>query len=200
MIVKSYYEMLGIDEDADIKTIKKAFHRLAKIYHPDISKNDYKFLKILNAYKYILSEKQNKGKKESPKVILPKNRVDFAMSLIDVAKLGIFNRGKSRRRTGVYNTKGYDVKVYVKAEELKYSPTILIDIPARVICPVCGGSGNGCNLCSGTGHLVKAVEIPFVLSPEINNNEIVEINLNKIKLNTYAFFLIKHLRIKVLIL
>ena len=199
MIFRNFYELLEVDENADIKTIKKAFHRLAKIYHPDISKDNHKFLEILKAYKHLLYEKQERDK-ELPKIILPKSRVEFAMSLIDVARLGIFNRGKSKRRTGVYNTKGYDVKVFVKAEELKYNPTVFLDIPARVICPVCGGSGNKCNLCSGTGHIVKAVEIPFVLSQGIDNNEIVEIELDKIKLKTYAFFLIKRLRVKVLII
>jgi len=200
MTTKSYYDLLEIDENADIKTIKKAFHRLAKIYHPDISKDNSKFLGILKAYKYLLYEKQHKKEKELPRIILPKKRVEFAMSLKDIAKLGIFNRGKSKRRTGVYNTKGYDVKVYVKSEELKYNPTIFIDVPARVICPVCSGNGYGCNLCSGTGHVVKAVEIPFVLSSEINNNEIVEVELDKVKLRTYAFFLIKRLRVKVVII
>lgn len=35
---KDYYEILGVPKDADDKAIKSAFRRLAKQYHPDVSK------------------------------------------------------------------------------------------------------------------------------------------------------------------
>ena len=35
---KDYYEVLGISKDADEKEIKSAFRKLAKKYHPDVSK------------------------------------------------------------------------------------------------------------------------------------------------------------------
>ena len=30
-----FYEVLGVDEDADGKAVKKAYRDLAKLYHPD---------------------------------------------------------------------------------------------------------------------------------------------------------------------
>ena len=35
MAQKTYYEILGVAKDADERTIKKAYHKLAKQYHPD---------------------------------------------------------------------------------------------------------------------------------------------------------------------
>ena len=35
---RDYYEVLGVSKDADEKTIKSAFRKLAKKYHPDVSK------------------------------------------------------------------------------------------------------------------------------------------------------------------
>lgn len=35
--MKDYYKILNIPRDADEKTIRKAYHGLAKIYHPDVS-------------------------------------------------------------------------------------------------------------------------------------------------------------------
>ena len=35
--MKDYYKILNVPRDADEKTIRKAYHGLAKIYHPDVS-------------------------------------------------------------------------------------------------------------------------------------------------------------------
>ena len=34
---RDYYEVLGVDKNADADTIKKAYRSLAKKYHPDVS-------------------------------------------------------------------------------------------------------------------------------------------------------------------
>lgn len=36
---RDYYEVLGVSKDADDKTIKSAFRKLAKKYHPDVNKD-----------------------------------------------------------------------------------------------------------------------------------------------------------------
>ena len=40
MSEKDFYRILGVDHDADEKTIKKAYRKLAKKYHPDTSQGD----------------------------------------------------------------------------------------------------------------------------------------------------------------
>ena len=40
MSKKDYYQVLGVGRDADEKTIKKAFRKLAKKYHPDTNPGD----------------------------------------------------------------------------------------------------------------------------------------------------------------
>ncbi len=40
MDYKDYYKILGVPENADAKTIKKAFRRLARQYHPDVNPDD----------------------------------------------------------------------------------------------------------------------------------------------------------------
>jgi len=57
MDFKDYYESLGVAPDADDKTIKKAYQKLAKKYHPDVNPGDKaaeaKFKDAMEAYQAI---------------------------------------------------------------------------------------------------------------------------------------------------
>ncbi len=65
MEYKDYYQILGVPKDADEKTIKSAYRRLARQYHPDIHPNkkeaEAKFKEINEAYE-VLSDKEKRQK------------------------------------------------------------------------------------------------------------------------------------------
>ncbi len=45
---------LGLQSDASLQAIKKAYHSLALQYHPDkFNGNDTKFKEVLHAYEYL---------------------------------------------------------------------------------------------------------------------------------------------------
>lgn len=60
---RDYYEILGIGRDADEQTIKKAYRKLAKTYHPDTNTGnkaaEEKFKEATEAYT-VLSDPEKK--------------------------------------------------------------------------------------------------------------------------------------------
>ncbi|MFQ5974982.1 MAG: DnaJ domain-containing protein [Candidatus Hydrothermarchaeales archaeon] len=65
MVTKTFYDVLGVSEDASEEEIKKAFKKLAKKYHPDVTQKDKKeseeiFKKIAEAYTVLGNEAQRK--------------------------------------------------------------------------------------------------------------------------------------------
>ena len=61
---RDYYEVLGVDKSADDATLKKAYRKLAKKYHPDVNPGDKeaeaKFKEIKEAYE-ILTDAQKRA-------------------------------------------------------------------------------------------------------------------------------------------
>ncbi len=63
MSKRDYYEVLGLSKGASKDEIKKAYRRLAKKYHPDVSKEENaieKFKEVQEAYE-VLSDDQKRA-------------------------------------------------------------------------------------------------------------------------------------------
>ena len=60
---RDYYDVLGVSRNADASTIKKAYRKLAKKYHPDTNQGDARaeqmFKEITEAYS-VLSDPQKR--------------------------------------------------------------------------------------------------------------------------------------------
>ena len=60
---RDYYEVLGVNRSADEASIKKAYRRLAKKYHPDTNRGNVqaeeKFKEVTEAYN-VLSDKEKR--------------------------------------------------------------------------------------------------------------------------------------------
>lgn len=61
--MKDYYKILGVDRNSDLETIKKAYRKLAKKYHPDLNKDnpsaEEKFKEINEAFEFLTKNKNN---------------------------------------------------------------------------------------------------------------------------------------------
>ena len=60
-MTKDYYEILGVSKDSSKEDIKKAYKKLAKKYHPDISKEkdaENKFKEVNEAASVLLDDEK----------------------------------------------------------------------------------------------------------------------------------------------
>src|SRR5688500_12062308 len=60
MDFKDYYKTLGVPRDADEKTIKSAYRRLARKHHPDVNKGSAERFKEISEAHTVLSDPEKR--------------------------------------------------------------------------------------------------------------------------------------------
>lgn len=177
---KDYYEVLGVSKNATDAEIKSAFRKLAKKYHPDVSKEPdaaEKFKEAQEAYA-VLSDKDKRSKYDQfGHAAFDQNGgygggfsgfEDFDPSdiLRDIFGSGFgFGGGSSffggdNRRTNV-KTKGPDISAIFEMsfEEAAFGTETTVSLNIDDTCPDCDGHGGTgietCSECGGTGYVRK---------------------------------------------
>ncbi len=176
---RDYYEVLGVDRNADQDTIKKAYRQLAKKYHPDANPGDAdaeaKFKEASEAYG-VLSDAEKKaqydrfghaafeagGAGAGGFSYQNMNMDDIFSNFSDIFG-SMFGGGRSTRRssTGPQNGANVLASVRISFEESVFGCEKTIDINFKETCQTCGGSGakpgtspETCPKCAGTGRVV----------------------------------------------
>ncbi len=176
-----YYRILGVPRDADGKTIKEAYHRLAMKWHPDRNPSpeaEARFKEIATAYA-VLSDPRKRARYDARgyEGIAHYSQEDLFRG-IDLGSLfgdlgfgfgpggdSIFDRffgGEGRR-----STRGGDIRVGIEVplSLVATGGTHLVSFGRRTACPDCHGFGTGdgkppppCPACGGSGHRVISRE------------------------------------------
>lgn len=169
---KDYYEILGVDRDADQRTIKRAFLKKARKVHPDVSDDpeaESKFKELNEAYS-VLSDEQKRanydrfGTADGP---MGSGYVDFSdifggSGLDDIFSsffgggMGGSSRGRARRRQG----RDMSISMTITLEEAALGCTKTISYDRLAPCEDCHGTGmpegaheKQCPRCHGTGFV-----------------------------------------------
>ena len=172
MAKRDYYEVLGVQRDAGPEEIKKAYRRLAMKYHPDRNPNDpeaeAKFKEAKEAYEVLSDQGKRAAYDRFGHAGVEPGGPGFgngfgagdAFSDIFGDVFGdIFGAGP-RSRTQMYRGADLRYELELTLEQAVTGDTVEIDIPSRVTCETCDGSGAApgseritCATCGGHGQV-----------------------------------------------
>ncbi|RAP52276.1 MAG: molecular chaperone DnaJ [Methanosphaera sp. rholeuAM270] len=186
---RDYYEVLGVDKNADKKTIKKAYRKLAMKYHPDVNKDDpdaeEKFKELSEAYG-VLSDDDKRQRYDqfghagmdgfSQEDIF--NNINFEDIFGNFSFGGgqggfgsifedLFGFGGSPNRR---NERGRDIaqSIEITLEEVASGVSKDIDVRHLKSCPHCHGersepgtSSKTCSACNGSGQVRQVQNTPL---------------------------------------
>jgi len=181
MAKRDYYEVLGVDKNADEGTIKKAYRKLAMQYHPDKNPDnkeaEEKFKEASEAYE-VLSDKDKKQLYDQyghAGVESQFGAGGFSWEnfthrgdLNDIFGDGfssifetLFGGGFGGRSSGRASNRGEDLQIELSLtlKEIATGTEKKIKIGTKEACDKCGGSGSAdsqvetCSQCRGTGQV-----------------------------------------------
>jgi len=172
---RDYYEVLGVSKEADEKEIKSAFRKLAKKYHPDVSKEPDaadKFKEAQEAYAVLSDESKRKQYDQYGHAAFDQMNGGAGFDFSDFDFSDIFGdlfgsafgggfggfggfggggSGRSRARRGADRL----MKVDLTFEEAVFGCKKKINIDVYEECDECDGKGGKgektCSTCHGSG-------------------------------------------------
>ncbi|MBR2186841.1 MAG: molecular chaperone DnaJ [Lachnospiraceae bacterium] len=172
---RDYYEVLGVDKNADDAAIKKAYRVLAKKYHPDMNPGDKnaeaKFKEASEAYA-VLSDPEKRSQYDQfghAAFDGPGGRGGFDFNSADFGDIfgdifGDFFGGGSRSRAnhnGPMKGANLRTSVRISFEEAVFGCDKEIELTLKDPCRTCNGTGAKpgtspvtCSKCGGKGQVV----------------------------------------------
>ncbi len=179
---RDYYEVLGVDKNADEAALKKAYRQLAKKYHPDMHPGDKeaeaKFKEASEAYA-VLSDPEKRSRYDQfghaafeggagQAGGFDFSGMDFSDIFGDI--FGDFFGGGHSRRASNGPMRGAHVRTSVRItfEEAAFGCTKEIELVIKDECATCHGSGAKpgtskvrCSKCGGKGRVVMTQQSFF---------------------------------------
>ncbi len=169
MAKRDYYEVLGVDRNADDAELKKAYRRLAMKYHPDRNPDDAnaedQFKEAKEAFE-MLSDKQKRAAYDQfgHAGVDPSAGGGFSgaggFSDIFDSVFGDIFGGGARGGTRAYRGADLRYDLEMSLEDAVAGSEIKIRVPTLIGCETCGGKGSRsgrppetCGTCGGAGQV-----------------------------------------------
>ncbi|MEA5442266.1 molecular chaperone DnaJ [Cyanobium gracile] len=177
-----YYELLGVGRDVDADSLKKAYRRLARQYHPDVNKDpaaEDRFKEIGRAYE-VLSDPQARARYDQ----FGEAGLGGGGGMPDMGDMGGFadlfetffsgfggaggGAAGGARRRGPRQGDDLRLDLTISFSEAVFGSEKDVQIRHLETCSTCSGSGakagsgpTNCGTCGGAGQVRRATRTPF---------------------------------------
>tara|TARA_A100001388_G_scaffold234209_1_gene187421 strand:- start:1349 stop:2473 length:1125 start_codon:yes stop_codon:yes gene_type:complete len=176
-----FYQILGVSRDADADTLKRAYRKLARQYHPDINKEpgaEDKFKEIGKAYE-ALADPETRARYDQ----FGEAGLGGAAGMPDMGDMGgfadlfetFFNgfggqspQGSRTQRRGPQQGDDLRYDLNIDFKDAIFGQQRDIKIPHLEKCESCRGTGakpgtgpKTCTTCGGSGQVRRATRTPF---------------------------------------
>ena len=181
---RDYYEVLGVDKGADEATLKKAYRKLAKKYHPDMNPGDKeaeaKFKEATEAYSVLSDPDKRRQYDQFGHAAFEGGGAgaggfggfDFGGDMGDIFGdiFGdLFGGGRGRRgSSGPQRGANLRAVIHISFEEAVFGCEKEIELMLKDPCPDCGGTGakkgtspETCSKCHGSGQVTYTQQSLF---------------------------------------
>ncbi len=185
---RDLYEVLGIDRNADEATIKKAYRKLAKKYHPDVNPGDkdaeQKFKEATNAYAILSDPEKRRQYDQFGHAAFENGGAGgggfggfggFDFNSADMGDIfgdifgDLFGGGRSRRtQNGPMRGANLRARINITFEEAVFGCEKELEITLKDTCETCHGTGAKpgtspvtCPRCHGEGQIVTTSQSMF---------------------------------------
>ena len=174
---KNFYRVLGVAPNATPAAIRRAYHRLAKQYHPDsgAAASLQAFQELQLAYE-TLSDAERRQRYDEALGLEPREDVFGALSWSFVRGPAA---GDLRRPVQPGSLSG---EILLTAEEASVGGILPLDIPLRASCPACGGTGGSafdCGRCGGEGTVERRLPIPVRIPQRVRDGAVFQVNVDE---------------------
>lgn len=170
---QDFYELLGVNRDADEATIKKAYRKLAMKYHPDRNPDDQsaedKFKEIQKAYAVLSDPKKRAAYDQFGHAGVDPSMGGgagfggfggFGDVFEDIFENIFSGGGRGQRQSRGQRGADLQYNIQLTLEEAAKGKQVEITIPRHTGCKPCGGSGakpgttpKNCETCNGVGQV-----------------------------------------------
>ena len=181
--MSDFYQLLGVSKNADADTLKRAYRKLARQYHPDINKDpgaEEKFKEIGRAYE-VLADPSTRARYDQ----FGEAGLGGAAGMPDMGDMGGFadlfetffngfggqgspGAGARTQRRGPQQGDDLRYDLNIDFKQAIFGEQREIKIPHLETCLTCKGVGAkpgtgpvSCSTCGGSGQVRRATRTPF---------------------------------------
>ncbi len=215
--VIDFYAIFNLAPSAGLPEVQAAFRALVKRYHPDTSNKPDENLTekldlIIRGYRILADEGHrieydrllfaSSKRNVRGDTIISKKRIKYSATLGEMLKARLLPKGMKRKDI-IYNF-GQDIEIFVTMSEARRGAVAYLDLPARMICPLCRGNQSDasgkCRVCSGVGRIHTTSQLEVRIPPHVDESTYIDVDLMKIRPDKMTGFTMKTLRIKISLL